>query len=750
MLQDSFKLSKPIIINKPEYVYLKLTPNKSIRNTQTGRILEFVAETYTNLLDRIKFGFINLTYTTRSKFAYYIYITKSNIEFYFIVREDYVDLLCQRISEVWKNLVTITTVESIPKFQKYNYYLDYKYENALSMRCDNRDNDLIGSILNTTNIMHEGDKVGLLFNFTPIYQKNWIMKYNQTMDKIKNDLPYYKNKISLLSVFCAVVDYADKFLNELINRKPQKKDYGFSLSEDTRGKKKKTVVSTQIVCAGNSNNAMVSLCEAFHIIDDDNSLVKHRKKRKMNFESYSMKCNKMLISTSEAQNFVSLPGDTLLKQYKIEHINIAEAKVPEELQHGYMRLGTNTFRGIDTKAFLMDDLQIGTLPVVMIGEQGSAKTTTLGNFAKDAQSRNEGVIIIDYINRTELCDAVKSAVDIKNVIDMDLSDVDNAQGIGYNELKPKSDKAKDIAECSNQKAQYISRLIDSIGNKSNNADDLSSRMDRYLSAASNVVMVDENASLKDVVKCLNDYKYRDICIKRLRKDVAAKMDEYISDLRELDEIDSKTGKVSSTKFSKIEGVNDRISKLRKDYRLKEMFNASCRYNIDLVDAMEKGKVVLFRMRQVDFPTSYSRNVMTTYLLTKIWAAGIVRGSMHEVPLRCHIIVDEPFQAHTMMDLINNEQIIPQTRKFQIQFLMTAQYKSQIAKIFESLHNAGASYMLMKGSAESHFDDFKDLIYPFTLDDMQSLKQFHSINIINTKDGRKVFETALPAPIKLKN
>lgn len=723
---------------------MKLSPNKAIRNNQTSRILEFVAETYTDFWNRFDVNKDGISFTKRSKLSYYIYIEKNKIEFYFIVSKEFCDLLIPRLYDVWKNMVTIKEVENIPKFDYASFYLNYKYEDALSLRCDNRDNDLISSILNVNNIMHEEDKVGLIYNFTPIYQKGWISKYCNTIEKVKNGSPYYKEKTSAWSLFCTAVDATTKFVDLLLGA-PNKSNisYNSSLSDETREKKRKTILNTQIVCAGSNKNAVISMCEAFHIIDKDNMLMKKNKKMKLNYEKYKLKCPSIITSTSECQSFVSLPGDTLLKQYKIEHTDILEKNVPEELCHGYICLGTNTCRGKETKGYIMDDVEIGAMPLVLDGEQGAGKTSFLGNYIRDIQTRGEGCIVIDYIKNCELCDAIKKVIPKDRIIEIDMSDIDNVQGIGYNELKPRSNSSKDIVDCANMKAGYISRLVNALSIKD---DVMSARMERYLNAASNVVMCCENASLKDIMKCLNDHEYRQKLLKAVPRGIAKELEEEIAELNELNEVDDKTGKVTGTKYSKIEGINDRIARLKKDYRLKKMFYKSCENNVDLVDAMEKGKVVLIRMPQIYFSTPYSKNVVVTYLFTKIWTASIVRGMMHSRPKRFHVIVDEIFQAPEAMNLIEEEQILPQTRKFQTKFVFSCQYQKQISPIASTLDAAGASYMLMKGASKANFDDFKDQIAPFTLEDLQSLKQYHCLNIMNTPDGKKVFTTKLPKPI----
>ena len=77
--------------------------------------------------------------------------------------------------------------------------------------------------------------------------------------------------------------------------------------------------------------------------------------------------------------------------------------------------------------------------------------------------------------------------------------------------------------------------------------------------------------------------------------------------------------------------------LREDYKLKYMYNKNLQENINLIDAMEQGKVVLIKMRESDFPTKMQKNLLVTYFITKIWLASQLRGMLNDKPLRCNIL-----------------------------------------------------------------------------------------------------------------
>jgi hypothetical protein len=759
MKKFGIKISDYFEYKRPNYLYLKLIPSNSIRNYNSDKILSLIAGLYRAIDKQIRTINKKLFFECNAKVSYYIYMERVNVQFFFIVPETHYNLFKDKIIDVWQNKITITQVNEIPLFNMdcTKFYMTYKKEDAMSLSCDKRDNILLNSLLNTIHIMEKGDKVGVFYNFSPIYQKSWRVKYDRTIQKLKEDIPINKNKFDALYIarviFLKISDCIDTVL-ECVNlgkakvTKPLKDLY---LSDDTKKKRESVIVKTQILCFSQSDdnnreyNNAISTCQSFQCLDSDNMLVYRKYNNdKLNVLDTTIKgADTIKIQTKEGQNFLLLPAKELLEEYKIiEHTNVLETQVPLLLQSGYISLGINVYKSFRIEAFLRDNYDQGNFPLVPIGEQGSGKTTFISNYVDNTQKRKEACIIIDFIRNCELSDVIESAVPKENVIVINMADGDNIQGIGYNELKPKSDKTFDMLKIANRKALYIQMLIDALNI---NGDPLSSSMDRYLSSASNIVFTNENASLKDVIRCLNDHEYREKCINNVPLQMISLLEDEIAALKELNEY--KDNVVVGTREYKIDGVNHRINTLRKDLSLKVMFNKGCENNVDLVKAIDEGKVILFKMPQDEFPTPQSKNVIVTYLLTKIWCAALVRGSMYSKPKRFHVIVDEIFQAKTAMQMLKDQEILPQTRKFGCKFVVSCQDLGQISILHNTLKGAGASYMLMKGSGKNTFNEFKEELYPYTLDDLEALPQWSSLNIINYEEGRAKFVTELPKPLK---
>ncbi|HEY5588912.1 MAG TPA: ATP-binding protein, partial [Candidatus Paceibacterota bacterium] len=700
----AMKLSSYFEYVRPEYIYLKLKPMKSIRNYNSDKIAKAMAIIYKNLFQTVKFHNWKLFFEAPMKVSYYIYMEKNDVSFYFIIPKVYEGLLRDKILDSWKG-ITIEKVDELPNFSinATRKKCVYSKEDAMSLATDKRSNTLLASILNTLNIIEEGEKVGIFYNFIPVNQRYWRKDYDGTIVKLNENHPIDFEKMSFW--YCAkmmvtfIVDISNIVLDTgfaLIGQNMKKETNIFRLTSAldekplctaTKQKRESIIIDTQILVLSESpnksrqtNNAL-SACEAFKSITADNDLEgKKLKKGVTDFTKYKIDgVEKLRLCCEEAGNLLSLPARELLEEYHfISSTNTIETEVPKELQTGYISLGKSMCKGTETEAFLRDNYDQGNFPLVLIGEQGSGKTTFIKNYCRCAEKRNEGIILIDFIKGCELADSVRKIMPSDKIIEIDISQIKDAQGIGYNELKP--NKKRGLLEVANLKAIYISSLINSINV---DGEPLSTQMDRYLSAASNITMLDANASLRDVIRCLERPEVRHKYIDAIPNEYREILEDEIAALLELDERSGKgenAGEVIGTKFSKIEHIEHRVNLLKKDLKLKVMFNKSTENNINLVKAMEDGKIVLFKIPQSEFPSPYAKNILVTYLLTKIWSVAIARGDMHEQPKRMHIIVDEIFQAPTSMKLLNEEQIPPQTRKFGCKFVFSCQFLKQIGII----------------------------------------------------------------------
>lgn len=86
-------------------------------------------------------------------------------------------------------------------------------------------------------------------------------------------------------------------------------------------------------------------------------------------------------------------------------------------------------------------------------------------------------------------------------------------------------------------------------------------------------------------------------------------------------------------------------------------------------------------------------------------------------------------------------------KFSGKMIISCHYLGQIGIIRNELKAANASYMLISGCNKDNFNELKDELYPYTIEDLLNLKRYHSLNLIKINDGYAKFITRLPKPIR---
>jgi len=784
------KLSNYFEIIHPKYVYLKLTPNNSIENKSTDRIAKSISTIFQGVSRHIKVEegkLIRLypfkrqfmvgtkySYQLPEKVSYFIFIKKESVEFYFIIPENYLSLLKEKIKDSWAN-VTIKEVDAIPIFceKSTKYQLVYSKENALSLSIDKRSSELLSSNLNVIDVLEDGDKVGIFYNFIPTNQFPWKSEYKNTIQKVRDGLPTDRQKISVNFLFkfliTIVVEISD-LLGEVTSGKTSKKK-GLStdslvqmerviermnksaVSKSTYSKATDVILNTQIIILSESVNKLreinhaKSLSQSFEVINEEdggNSLKTKYYSQKFNPTDYSIKgaeINK--ISSGECQNFIALAGRKILDRFNfIDKINTQETQVPEDLRTGIMCVGTNTYRGIKQEAFLSTDKEYQQLCLVLVGPTRSGKSILISNLAKNAMEHNECCLIFDFIENCELSMEIASVFPDDRVKVIECGEISKLQGLGYNEVGIDSDVFIQYDNAKKQTTQLLT-LINSV-----NADEktLAPRMERYLTASSLIAFI-QGGSIKDVFDILVDHQVRGNFIHKVPSSQKDNLSEYLSALEELDEYD-KQGNVVGTKHSYITGILDRLQKLKSNTYMELMLKKGTEDNINLIDELQKPQLICLRMPESMFSTDAERDVYCTYWMTKLWLSLQLRAEKFRDKgdrIKVNLFIDELYQVnHTELFLTEK---LSRLAKFRLKPIISCHYLNQIKGIRDELRSANASYMLLSGCDKQNYNELKDELQPYEMEDLLKLPRYNSLNLIKCKEGYAKFITKLPAPIK---
>lgn len=776
-------ISKYFEIVKPKYSILQIIPHTSNRNYDTELIAQTIGSLYKRSWERIELNktgryTFKLSYYQQEKSSFIVDISKKDCKFYLMVPDRLKGLFTEKCKEIWKR-VEVNEVYELPSFEGEKYQVNYNKDDALSLKVNKKSNEPLNNIMSVMDQLEEDEAVKILYNFIPINQGRWRGIYKETMSKIKKGLPVEKNKLSFeyllitfVNVFIYIIDFTFSLIDTLFTGKENAKktkegnDKLSKLSKSTVKKEDETIIGTQIVITTvgkfrRTHSSAIAVSDSFKSISEDNSLnhSKLNNKEALDLEMLKIKgakVNKM--STSECNNFIQIPGRELLDKHNIETMGeVLETPPPKELQEGNITLGECTGKNKEIKAFHPTEYNKANLALLLLSPQGGGKTTYLENFSSNANRAGQGVIVLDYIKNCDLAEAVKGVVDKRNVIDLDLSKPENFQALAYNEISYSGKDEFMKFKVANMKAEQTMAFIDAANIE---GDPLSSRMRRYLSAAANIVYLNNSTSIGDVINSLSDFRYRLEVIeyaKKHFKDEGSYLLDFINTLEELNEvetdIDKKTKEVLrkeivGTKDSKIDGIMDRVNLIKENIYIRYMLYKKPDKNINFIEAMEQGKVVLIKMPEDTFYSKVVKNVLVTFFTSKIILATKLRGAMSKEPKTCNVIYDELYQAPTAQGELS--QVLSQLRKFGTKIVISAHYMDQLSnRMKHELKASGASYMLIEGADKKNFEELKEELSPYELEDLLKLKPFHSLNLIRYSKGYAKFITKLPPPLKFK-
>ena len=769
-IKKSMPISKYFKVIKPVYVYLKLIPDTSIRNYNSGAIAKMIANMWQSISKRIYKQEKTWCFKSPVRCSYFIDIQKTDVSFYFIVPSMYESIAREKITSVWPR-VTIEKVEQLQEFtgDKVTYQLGYKKEDALSLNTDARSNTLLKNILNVIDIMEDGDRVGIFYNFVPVNQRYWNADYKHTIDKWKEYKPLERNKFSpsylirygaigLIWLVQSVLDGICEMFGE------NKKDNAIAsltdalnktrieLSEQTRRKKNEIILDTQIAVLGSGPNItrtksnVISVCQGFNSIEGDNELIysQNKKFEPLNSDCIYRSAERNKLSSSECQNLLQLPGRELLEKHKIDHVDTLEVLVPEELQSGVMCIGESTYKGTNTKAYLSTDKSFKYLTTCLIGPTRAGKTTLIGNMGVDSANAGEINIFFDWCGNCELTQDVQKMLKSKGIkyLVVDCSDSKNLQGLGYNELYVEGNNSFEKYRSAKAQSSQLMTLINSLqGDES----DLRARMERYLEAAAIITFI-SNGPIKHVFAILQRHELREEYINKVPKEQQENCLEYIEALKELNEIDKKTGDVIGTKITVVQGILNRANKLKQNTYLEMMLKKDCNNNFNLTKEIQKPQAIFIKMPETMFSTEAEKDIYATYWLTKLWAALQQRKWIAPDNLiKVNMYFDELYQTPNCQQFLKSK--LSQIAKFGAKPIISCHYLGQIPIIRGELKAANTSYMLIAGCDKMNFNELKEELEPYTLDDLLHLKRYHSLNFIKISNGYARFITKLPAPIK---
>lgn len=759
----------------PKYSYMKLIPSASISNYDSSSLALLVNDLFKSLSERIHVIEKRVFLEEKTSIRYMIDVSKDRVDFFYIIPSAYKDLAIDTIAKMWNGRCTVQEVNksSIRVLDNPTIFqLRYKYEDSLSLKTDKKSNKFLSKALNIIEIMGEEDVVQLAVNLIPYRRRplEWKTFCDDTYDRFKKNLPIQKNKLDFSYLFDLLKAGLGEFVN-LILPEALRNTVDFTISADEKklsssssdkARDSSKVIDTQMAVLTKSIDKEYeellgkSFCNSFKVISGDNELIGYKipsKKANVSVHRkiWDIYVNKM--SADELSNIITIAGQGILKQFKnIEHVAIKQVQPISELSDGIVVLGTQTYKNTTQVQYLNEYKHYGYLPILTLTKMGGGKSTwfeTIGvslmnNYRKKIKTatpaKKESFLCIDFIKQNELSYNIMNNMNPNDIVLIDLSTSEGTSKLGFffKEVEINyADKKKRLKLASRQGKEMM-KLIDYLNE--NTSDPLTTPMKRYLNSAFQICYIHENKSLRDAIRIIENYDIRHEYIDMIPEDMKDSLDDEI---RALLELDDENG---TTKLNLISGIISRTYTLQSDPVLKEMYNAKPDNGINLVDAMQEGKGIFILMPDDEFDEAMI-NIISTYVISRIFFACKKRGTLNANNLtRCTLLIDEINLAPGCLSTLND--IIGQLRKYKLRPIISAHNFQQIKLLKTNLISVGLSVILPQGTSEGNFLEFENYFKKegFAIEDLQTLKEFETLNLIETSEGKKAFISKFPGPV----
>ena len=754
----SMKVSDYFKYKKCDYSYIQLIPVKSNKNNSTEQIAILINKMFKQSNKYIEREGRKLIIEQKPKVSFCIHIQKTKVQFYFIIPKPFLNQFKTKFKEIWKN-IEIKEVDDIPVDVNSCTKLDlhYKYDDALSLAVDKRNNDLLNANMTIAEMLDENEEVGIFYNFIPTSEKasNYFRSntYKNSIERFKNGENLKKSKntkdysvILLKNLIVGINSLLNSLLSTSQNSTLMINPLKAETSSSTQRKAQKAICQNQTIILTKSSEKSrekelgATLANTFKVINDNNELIATEITKEIDIKRTiinHVNINKTTIE--EDSNFISMPSTEVINQFKIiEHNKVLELKAPKCLENGQIRIGIVKSKEHKQEVFYSMDEQMKRLGRVLLGSMGSGKTYYMQNMAKDIIKAERGLVDIDYIDKCQLADSIKKITPKEKLIEINFNDPTQLQSFNFNELTFKEDD--DIyykVNISMQKAEQMQLLLDSINDDNSK---LTPRMLRYFYASATVTYYKNvNASFKEIINILKYPNKRADLINSLNEEEQIILSEEIEDLKDLNKVDSK-GRVENYD-SKIDGILDRVSWLKTNLYTKLAFNKTAENNIDFVEALKENKVILIKLPEQYFKSRMIRNVIATYFLNKVWIAKQIDSNTHT-----ELFFDEIHQCYNCQLLMQN--ILVECRKFNLTPTLALHYLDQLtSKCKNSVLASGSSYLLLQGC---DVKAFKELSTYFEKDgycetDLTELERYTSLCLIkNEESGYSSFICRLPS------
>lgn len=766
------------------FTIFKIVPDYNLTNNNNITLVNVFSSIYKTPRQRFSF---NKGYELPNQIYFDIVLKRQQANFYLSVKEEFEQIIENKMNTIWNN-AKITKVNNIENMTFKNTEvceLILKDYNFKSLSVNRGDLYPLTNMMGILRMLNDGETIRVNIAIEPMKRSNWVdiakdeYKQYESGKIVNNDTDkkeelikfafagaeaivnlYIEMRLLLLESVLGIIT-TDKKEDKLnINLKIdsleeiKRANKYLNLAQGTNYKMTSEVFKVRIsILSSSLDNTraklnMLSVANSYKSLNNDNSLIIKLLTRKQQedlfndvMENYIKPSKHCILSDKEVAKLIQLPQKDLQKEYKIQSIDTRELEVPEQLQNGLVRIGIAEKQGKRITAYWSKDKNVMALAKVFIGPQNAGKTTAVKRTVKDCYKAGYSNVVIDFIENCQTSKEIEEVIKDKDKIVLELGNKNYIPPLAYSEVSSliKEDMDSwDRINYANLISEQVEYLINAVTDSGTG--ELTAPMIRYLHAASMITFIRPGATINDVFLVLRRWDKRNEAIRYAKYSKCFERDDDIFyDLEELHERD-KEGKIIGTRENLIIGILNRIVILQKNPFIKAMLGAGINKEDNFTKWIEEGKSIFIHIPQTKFPNQNTRDILTTFFISRIWLAVQLRENNKDSRL-CNLILDEVHQVPTTARFLSNH--ITEFRRHRLGLILSCHYLKQMRDLLTALKSSGASYVLIAGTEKENLEALKEEINPFTIEEGLSLKPHTSINIVNYGNQYAKFITSLP-------
>lgn len=697
-------------------IHYKITPDHQIENRGVEQMLKTMND-YKSPLQRWNGkGF------DRSSFlSYEICMEKENTSFHVTIPDE-LDLIGKKAMETAWPHAKIEPGEDPFCLDPHSVSrIELKMHPMFAIRVDRRENRFIHTLMETIKIMQLEDKIFLQVLCVPA-ALDWYYSSAEAYKKFTRDgiVPrklhmdgkeLAKEGVKLmtrgvLGVIDGIVAMTggtpEKINLDDADRAMMMRDGG--LRSETLQKTKCDAYDVTIrvaIQSKNHENIMKIITSSFREFDGDNHFISYPmdtsdmvlgwfKQRKPGF-----KVAKDYLSTPELARIVQMPNNLIQTRWNMERIGSLETAIPKPLTKGGILIGSHTQKGAVHDVHMpVDDWDELCLPRVVIGGMGQGKTKGFGaNWMYQAIKNGFGGLVIDPA-KGEIGKELASVLDESKIYRINVSETPICLDWCEVEQSPHA-------------RNRLANTMISFFNTS--ADDAGAQTQRYIRA---MVLGMQGNKLTEIVRMMNDMAYLTECVDRMADGF------HKATLQELLQY------TDGRRIQILSPIMNRLDMILGDTFLSECMDSD--RSLDMVDIMNMKKVIVIDVPKRDVGPE-GVDVIVNLLSTKIDLAMSIRSDNNQTPF--FILFDEPHQYMRSHQIWKSAAV--ESRKWRVGFIWMFHEWTQIDDKLRRIMKSALPHYHVYPSSKGTFQDLKEELHPFTLDDFMKLKRWTAINVIRT-------------------